>query len=175
MQPGASTSASISKMDAPHSTSKHFGTRGAGPDIRAVPALLNDVLREGLIVDGEPLIAQPRALTTREDVERMLTALRDPQRRLPIIVASEPVLVDVAMLARALYGVAHVYTITPSMSFHLTERVGAEHSAYGGAIRTYRAPFAPQKQPRGWHPLALASAIMQYRDGSGITRWTFRQ
>lgn len=128
---------------------------------RSVPSCLLSLLNQGRVSDIERIVNGARTIENPEDVHQLVRLAYDIDRRLPLIVISDPTAVDPAALARELYGVAHVFSITPDMSFALSDAVGKDWSVYGGAIRTYRVPFMPERQDRRAHPLALLSSIMQ--------------
>lgn len=128
---------------------------------RSLPECLRPLLSAQMVSDVRPLQATPTRLQTREDVVAFVAMLKDSDRRLPVILASEPLAIEPDALARDLYGVAHVFHASSEMSFAVTDLVGKEWSAYFGGIRTYRVPFMPERQDRRAHPLALLPSIVQ--------------
>ena len=132
---------------------------------RSVPAVLRTILDKHPIIDGIGLTADPWLISTRESCAALVALLCDTGRRLPVVVASAPYLLDMEYLGRRLLGVAHIVKISEDATFFLTDALSKQWSVYYGAVRTYRTPFLPEHDERRAHPLALPIGIMNYNDG----------
>ena len=141
---------------------------------RTAPRLVGEVVAAcGATLDGLPVETDPWLVDCEDDVDELETLLRSPDRMADVIVVSLPDnsedpddgLISSGMLARDLAGLAHVVVISGSASYHLTERVGKEYSAYRQAVRTYRPGFYPEEQPWHLHPLGLADRIRSWKGG----------
>jgi hypothetical protein len=132
---------------------------------RFVPRFVRSLADEGILFDG-PLQIQRRArqISTISDVRDFVSTMSDRSRRLPIVVVSEPSVVDMTALEEALYAAAHVFTIAVGMTFALSDLIGRDYSVFGGAVRIYGSPFDPTDSPYA-HPLVLARVLNTHEDG----------
>ncbi len=102
--------------------------------------------------------------------------LRHPERVLPAIVLSrvdgpdQPwgEALDPKTLAQRLAGVAEVHVLPVAASFELTRALGKPWSCYLGAVRLYRAPFRPQSDSLGRHPLILPDRMATFERDTGL-------
>lgn len=116
-------------------------------------------------------------LPTRVQDGRALAAhLRDPERAVPVVVislagrAEEPWagILWPKRLAERLAGIAEVRLLPPGAAFELTRELGKRWSCYGGAVRLYRAPFQPEEEGLGQHPLFLPERIRAWEEDTGV-------
>lgn len=102
--------------------------------------------------------------------------LRHPERVLPAIVLSlvdgpdQPwgEALDPKTLAQRLAGVAEVHVLPVAASFELTRALGKPWSCYLGAVRLYRAPFRPESDSFGRHPLILPERMATFARDTGV-------
>ena len=114
---------------------------------------------------GQAVSDRPRAITTDTEVSGMAATIRREDRHMPAVVVSEPWHVDVPMLARTLYGIAHVYAIREQQTYRLSDEFGKHLSAFNGYARVYGVPF--RDGDTGFkHPGATENRLMQ-GDGFG--------
>lgn len=130
----------------------------------SAPAIVRTLLREFKVSDaGHP--TSPTHTTLRAgDIPEFLEWLTDDQRALPVVIATnypstgQP-LVDLRKLARELSGLAHVVHLSTHLAARaLTDRVGAERSAWQGAVRLYWPKFNADTNPyehKYWTPNRL--------------------
>lgn len=107
-------------------------------------------------------------------VDELATEILDTNRRIPLVVVTEPVYVKpmVADLARPLaeyvLGLARVVHVGPKLTFALSARLGKELSVFDGGVRIYW-PGVDLEAPPQRHPLVLRHAIEQA--GANARRW----
>lgn len=144
----------------------------------AIPASSPRFLREfvahhHLVDAGAPVTALSHFTADSESFDRFLTLLLSPERVLPVIVAtqlsnSSDYPVDPAKLARDVQGLAHVFSMPPSMTYALSDRLGKPLSVFHGALRTYYPGFSHDSDP--WrHHLVFPQRIAEWEgeDGNG--------
>ena len=119
-----------------------------------------------LLQNGRRFVCDPIMLDTEEAMRGFLDSLLDPMRDMPFAVVSIPprgpdrhmLAEQWTGLARALAGLAVVWTLPPAMTFRLSDSVGKERSAFNGAWRFYRPGFS-NLSDRERHPLVLANRL----------------
>ncbi|MFI8086144.1 hypothetical protein ACIF6L_35785 [Kitasatospora sp. NPDC086009] len=132
-----------------------------------VPELACSLLPLLDATDGPAAVqSEPRVLTAAE-VDGLIDALCDPERRLPVVVASVPVNHDldswvedvVRPLCRQLPGLATTYVLDPGARTEFN--VALEyHTVYGGAVRTYQPEVDPASRSDGArHPVLARHRI----------------
>jgi hypothetical protein len=104
-----------------------------------------------------------------ENVDRYLEFLRDPGRRLPLVVLSEDpsgeTFLDPAHLTDRLLGLAHVVTVDRTAAFRVTGAIGKALSCFQGAVRIYWPRFSTDDDPY-YHRLFLGGTLNYLgRDG----------
>lgn len=151
-----------------------LAAREAEPEVDvSVPRIARFVVnRIGLRAGASRLSLLP----IRCDDGRALAAhLLHPERVVPAIVVScsgrteEPWqrILAPKRLAERLAGVAEVHLLPPGRTFELSDALGREWSCFGGAVRLYRAPFRPEEDSLGQHPLFLADRIRAWQEETG--------
>jgi hypothetical protein len=165
----------ISPQGAQFGVRLSYVSRRDDPDIElSTPGIALQVAdRPGLQDFGIPLTSEPWILETADDVHRLLELIENPGRTRPVYVASLPdgsvdpatALIECGSLARRCLGIAHVVVLPSPLSFQLTDRVGKEHSVFGGAVRSYFPGFAVEDQMPRKHPLALPARIVDWAGG----------
>lgn len=140
----------------------------AEPDFQFEPAVPGTVIQlidaPGLLRGGERLDWRPISPATPADADDLCDFLEDPERRLPVFVATVPEfdaaapLIDAAVLAKATAGLAHVVQVPAALTWVLTDRFGKLRSVFGGAVRAYMPGFSTADDPYR-HRLFLAAAL----------------
>lgn len=162
--------------------------RGTSPTKAPVPALARGLLDVLAATEGEhPGSSRLHGLPTvieRGDVDEVLDELCDPDRRMPIVVASTPPRADfddwlaesVDPLLRGCAGLAVLYALAPGAERDFN-RALEHHRVYGGAVRTYLPGLDP-----AWAPEASRHRVMgrqtldtDLRRASGLLAWLPRR
>jgi hypothetical protein len=145
--------------------------------LASVPGLVRQIAaRLSSRLDNRPVAETPWSVSSEAEVQELIEFLHSPNRKHPVIVASEGSIpgkysIDTALLAKKVVGVAHVVTLSSAASYEVTDRLGKEFSVFSGAVRTYRPNFAPDFDEPNSHPIALGRSISQWdgdRDGAFI-------
>ncbi len=118
-------------------------------------------------LDDQEIDLRATEVETVEDVSALVELLLNPTRSVPVIAVSAPssdngaaVLIDADMLAKNVFGCAHVRRLSWSAAFELTRQVGKRLSCFGGAIRMWR-PHRPLDDGAAFdHPLTLTDRIL---------------
>jgi hypothetical protein len=162
--------------------------RGVAMAKAPVPTLargLLDVLSgtEGEHPDSAALHAMPTVIE-RGDLDEVLDELCDPDRRLPIVVASTPSHTDfddwlaetVDPLLRGCAGLAVLYALAPSAEREFN-RTLEHHRVFGGAVRTYLPGLDPAWQPDAQRHRVMARHTFEtdLRRASGLLAWLPRR
>jgi hypothetical protein len=126
------------------------------------PRFIQSVVdRYGTTVDGLGLSAWSRVTTG--GVDGYVTFLRDPDRKLPVVAVTMKTdgtsVIEPAVLASRLRGVAHVVCIDPDATYVVSDLVTPQLSCFGGAARIYWPGFAPDASPLS-HPLWIPRTLM---------------
>lgn len=144
----------------------------------AVPGLVQQLASEcGLYHGTERLDTEPWLIETAEDADRLIGALVDPGRRVPVFVLSVPEdaadltkpLIDPGPIARATLGIAITAVLPARFTWSLTERFGKQLSTYNGAIRVYLPGFTEDANPYAGHDLFLANRLSTAESASSIS------
>ena len=156
-------------------------TRGEFASIgRSVPGFVRQVVDlGGVTLDGRPAAREPTVVSNQENVERLVMLLRNKNRRRNVIVLSLPegsedvaeAAVSASDICQKTLGAAHVFVITSSATFLLSDAVGREFSVFQQAIRTYRPGFDEAIDEPYAHPLTMARSIFEWPQG-GATAYT---
>lgn len=117
------------------------------------PTLVRSLLRRFPLFDaGEQTVPAPVVLG-HSSVPRLVEWLRDPSRRLPVVLVSRTLgdsklRVDVGALSKELAGLAHVRVLASELAaWHLTDEIGAPLSTWDGAVRVYFPGFTLEDDP----------------------------
>jgi hypothetical protein len=133
----------------------------------SVPGLLLQIASSvGLRVGGFGATAEAQWARTEEEVEWLIDLIESRQRRLPVFIATgderaddpDRPLIDVAALAKATCGLAHVFVVPASATYALSDAFGKLRSVYHGAVRAYMPGFDSASDPHE-HPLRLGDAV----------------
>lgn len=126
-----------------------------------VPELARTLLPLLDATDGPAVVQLAPRVVTAAGVDALIDELCDPERRLPTVVASVPVHLDldrwvaevVRPLCHQLPGLATAYVLDPDARTGFN--VALEyHSVYGGAVRTYLPEVDPASRQDGTrHPV----------------------
>lgn len=81
------------------------------------------------------------------DVARAVSLINAPERRMPVILASRPLALDVNTVARELSGLAHVFELDGDASWEISRRYDKRYSAYLGAVKMYPAGITFASEP----------------------------
>jgi len=120
-----------------------------------------------LSVSGIVIQDRPKSIRSEdEDLETLFALLENQERRLPVIVASgderEPdptsPLIDTRLLARATFGLAHVFVLPAAYTYALSDTFGKARSVFHGAVRVYLHGFDASADPYG-HRLYLGDVV----------------
>ncbi|QMU73175.1 hypothetical protein [Streptacidiphilus sp. P02-A3a] len=162
--------------------------RGVAMAKAPVPTLargLLDVLSgtEGEHQGSAALHAMPTVIE-RGDLDEVLDELCDPDRRLPIVVASTPAHTDfddwlaetVDPLLRGCAGLAVLYALAPGAEREFN-RTLEHHRVFGGAVRTYLPGLDPAWQPDAQRHRVMARHTFEtdLRRASGLLAWLPRR
>ncbi|MFC5911659.1 hypothetical protein [Streptacidiphilus monticola] len=168
--------------------SEQLPVRGETPAKAPVPALARGLLDVLAAVEGpQPEAARVHALPTvieRGDVDAILDELCDPDRRLPVVVASTPLHTDfedwldqvVDPVTRGCTGLAVLYALSPGAERAFNGAL-EHHRVYGGAIRTYLPGLDPAWAPEAPRHRVMSRATIEdnLRRASGLLAWLPRR
>jgi hypothetical protein len=118
----------------------------------------------GLFRGHYEITPEPWLIDSDGEADRLLEALLDQERKLPIFVLTVPdsaiyrnqPLLDAPSLARATMGIGHVAVLPAFLTWMLTQRFGRQRSVFGGAVRAYLSGFTEDANPYG-HRLPCGS------------------
>ena len=121
-----------------------------------------DLSADGIAIQDRPIYVR----SEEEDLEALIALLQNPERRLPVIVATgderEPdsasPLIDTESLARATFGLAHVFALPAAYTYALSDTFGKVRSVFHGAIRVYLRGFDASADPYE-HRLYLGDVV----------------
>lgn len=162
-------------------------TRGEGVTFeRSIPGFVRNIVEAGpAFLDAVPVQHEPRFAASERDVDDLVRLLESPSRRAPVLVfalpesSSDPAqtVISAVDFQRRTLGAVHVYVLTGSASFWLTDRLGKEMSVFRQAVRTYLPGFKRWSDQPFRHPLALPDRIAAWADGgaSGYLNWLVSQ
>jgi hypothetical protein len=146
----------------------------------APPKLLASwVQRLPLDDDGIPVMGSARFVESQADVETLCRQLKQPGRRLPIVVlANKPGTryygIDPRGIAESLQGLAHVVCLAPDALAELTDRFGQRLAPVPAAVRIYLPGFAPE-HASGQHPIIRPRAKAEDADPAVNEATAFRR
>lgn len=131
----------------------------------------------GLSVGGYRVEAEPWRIGSEQDVVRLLEMLEEPERSLPVFVATgderggdpDLPLVDADGLARAVNGLAHVVILPARFTYPLTDAFGKTRSVYFGAVRIFMPGFDANSDPYD-HRLFLSEPLQTAEGASQCVR-----
>lgn len=140
------------------------------------PRFLRSLGKELSLKTADGWAVPKRALEVSDSasVNDLANEILDPERIVPLVVATEPVYATPAVkdLGRALadhvFGLARVVHVGPKLTWSLTARLGKELSVFDGGVRIYW-PRLDQAAPPQRHPLILRHAIE--KAGPNARRW----
>ena len=121
-----------------------------------VPGFLQQIAtKHGLFLDDYEVKSRPWIVASVNDQGRLIKMLQDPERTLPVFVASgdertdnpDQPLIDVDILARATIGLAHVVTIPATYTYALSDAFDKPRSTYYGGVRIYMPGFDANSNP----------------------------
>ncbi|MEN3540793.1 hypothetical protein AAH991_37165 [Microbispora sp. ZYX-F-249] len=112
------------------------------------PGFVPAYLRTARITDGGIHLVDRAEVLGEDEVPRFLRVLTEPRRRVPVVVVSpghgDENIARAEWLAEATAGAGVVVRLADRRTENLFNRlIGDELGVYGGAIRTYAAPFDP--------------------------------
>jgi len=153
-----------------------------------VPRLARGLLdRFPAVEGGQRGAARVHAMPTviePGDVDEVLDELCDPDRRLPVIVASTPARADfdewlsgtVDSVLRGCAGLAVLYALSPPAE-RLFNRALEHHRVYGGAIRTYLPGIDPAWPAEAQRHRVLSRRTIEEdrRRAAGLVAWVPRR
>jgi hypothetical protein len=82
------------------------------------------------------------------DVPSVAALIDAEKRRLPVILASRPLALDLEAVATELTGLAHVYELDEEASWEISNRYDKRRSAYLGAVKIYPPAVTMQSDPK---------------------------
>ncbi len=120
-----------------------------------------------VFLDGIEIDTAAIPIETTGDVEELARLLDDPHRTTPVIAVSTDLegasdgrfLLDPNGLARNVFGVAHVRSMSWGAAFALTDRIGKHMSVFQGAVRVWHPGFPVSGKMHYNHPLFLGARI----------------
>lgn len=100
-------------------------------------------------IDGRKLSSSGWTIESDDELQTLIALMLNPNRRLPVIVASgdarrddaDAPLIDAASMAKAMLGLAHVVALPAKYTHGLTDEFGKALSVFHGAVRTYFPGF----------------------------------
>ena len=113
------------------------------PPIVAPPGLVCSFVESSTCRAGSTVLHSGYRLVDEDSVSQLVEELLDPERGVPVVVASrdasDPMAAGsrAAALAPALLGVANVWALGGSATSALSKELGLDLHVYGGAVRTY--------------------------------------
>lgn len=142
------------------------------------PGFVQQVAETCVLTRGKSLLlAEPTFVDTQEKAEDLVTHLLEPERVLPTIVVTLPLVsatthptFDIDALSRATLGLAHVMVVLQEFTWILTERFGRFRSVFGGAVRVYMPGFDEGSDPY-LHHLVLANEIDTRENARRCEHW----
>lgn len=137
------------------------------PQWTAVPRLVRDILSVTDARDSELILSNRPTLVGPEELDDLIAAICDPDRRGSAMVAAPvrggplPVLIDhTEELTRESVGLAGVYVLDEDAAWDLRESFGRLHAVPGGAIRTFLPGADPASAVDGRrHRILMANTI----------------
>ena len=133
-----------------------------------VPGFLHQIYKAlHVTVGGVTTQPHPKYVHSDEDgLEELISLLQRPERRIPVIVASgderasNPAspLIDADSLARATFGLAHVFVLPAKYSYALSDAFGRARSVFHGGVRAYLSGFDSFADPYE-HRLYLGQVV----------------
>jgi hypothetical protein len=115
-----------------------------------VPRLARGLLSRVESRDALALLTNEPTLVGRDSVDDLIDVLCDPERRLPVVVASAHPGLDfeewrrlAARVTRHLPGLASIYLLDPLGTTAFLAGIGRSHAVWGGALRTYLPDVDP--------------------------------
>ncbi|GGL14458.1 hypothetical protein Sme01_06710 [Sphaerisporangium melleum] len=130
-------------------TVERLGPGQAGQGAARAPGFVPAYLRTQRITDGAIHLEDAAVVLAEQEVSHFLHILTEPRRRAPIaVVTPGPGSAERAdWLAAAVAGAALVVRLADRHTEELfNQAVGERLGVYGGAIRTYAAPFDPASE-----------------------------
>ncbi|MER6175838.1 hypothetical protein [Streptosporangium sp. NPDC001681] len=162
-------------------SAKQRGKQGAEqqpePAMVKAPGFLPAYLNTARISDGAVQVEGAAVLLTEDDVQRFVSVMTEPRRRVPILVVSaDPRDPEMAReradhLADGVAGAGLVVRLADLRAQdRFNEAMGPELGVFGGAIRTYFAPFDPagEHYPRRHPP--MGDAAIRGRGAAALDR-----
>ena len=129
----------------------------------------------GLSRNDEKLPAKPVLVQTDDDAKELCDYLEDPNRSIPVFVASLPdeidsmPHIDSELLARATAGLACTYNLSRIQTWVLTRRFGRYLSVFHGGVRAYMPGFSTTDDPFR-HRLFLGDRLLAKDDARACIR-----
>lgn len=118
--------------------------------LAGVPRLQRGLLATVPAFDSLAELTDEPAVIGRERIDDLIDILCDPDRRLPVVIASAHSSMDfgewkttVDRVTRYLPGLASIYMLDPLGTEAFTEAIGRTHAVWGGALRTYMLDVDP--------------------------------
>lgn len=115
-----------------------------------VPRLARGLLDRIPARDSLAVLASAPTLVTHDRVDDLIDVLCDPDRRLPVVVASAHPDLEFAEWTRVVWrathylpGLASIYLLNPIATDEFNEQIGRPHAVWGGAVRTYLTEVDP--------------------------------
>lgn len=126
------------------------------PDFSIEPHVPGPILQmiesPGLIRGARTLSSAPVRIQMENDAEDLCDHLEDPERRFPVFVIALPdggnqPVVNIAVLAKAVAGLARVVLVPAELTWVLTKRFGKYRSVFNGGVRAYLRGFSATDDP----------------------------
>ncbi|MFC4900844.1 hypothetical protein ACFQVD_41420 [Streptosporangium amethystogenes subsp. fukuiense] len=147
------------------------------PAMVKAPGFLRAYLNTARISDGAVQVEGAAVLLTEDGVQRFVSVMTEPRRRVPILVVSpDPRDPEVAreradQLADGVAGAGLVVRLADLRAQdRFNEAMGPELGVFGAAVRTYFAPFDPagEQYPRRHPP--MGDAAIRSRGAAALDR-----
>ncbi|GIH68017.1 hypothetical protein Mth01_02700 [Sphaerimonospora thailandensis] len=139
-----------------------------GPEQGFAPGFVPAYLRTSRITDGGVHLEDSPAVVDEHEVQRLVHALTEHRRRVPVVVVSVDAKDTDAARSRARYlstataGAAVVALLADLRAQdRFNQAMGAGLGVFGGGIRTYVAPFDPAEERYPYRHLPMGGALIR--------------
>ncbi len=138
---------------------------------RSIPQFVRGIaFTQNARLDGRPTSPDPWVVKRQNDVSELISFLKSPQRKHPVVVFTVPknsddineTIIETNQFIRRTVGFVHTAVLTSEASYALTDQLGREFSVYRQATRTYNPGFDPDSDLSSDHPIATAARIQEW-------------
>lgn len=122
---------------------EHYPSPGRRPITPMPPRLVREIVDHFTVPDGTIRLSTAPHLIGPDSVDLLMSALTDPTRQLPLVLAAEPSNNDpdwerlLTRVARNLVGIASVFRLEQEAVPAFQDEAGDRHDVFPGQLRTY--------------------------------------